>query len=169
MQEPNWVRCALCSGALSGRCTRVVPHVIEYKTRKIRPSHRGTLTGKVPLRAGKGMVPFESGLERDTLLWLRDEPGLTSIKAQPFTVKGWIDGLYAWYTPDLLVTFAPVPKMVAMLGFQERTIVEVKPASLADDQDVLLKLCLARRATGIAVVLVSDFNLAEMEGCAYVH
>lgn len=169
MQETNWVQCALCSIAISGRCTRVVPHIVEYKTRRIRPSHRGTLTGKVPLRAGKGMVPFESGLERDTLLWLRDEPGLASIKAQPFTIKGWIDGRYTWYTPDLLVTFAPVPEMVARLGFLDRTIVEVKPAALAGHDEVLLKLCLARKATGIAVVLVSDFDLEEVEEWAYVH
>jgi hypothetical protein len=108
---------------------------------------------------GIGSVGYESGLERDVLLWIRPCAGLADVITQPFTVAGWICGSYRRYTPDYLVTHPEAHPHLRRLGFGPRTIIEVKPSAFAKDVEVLQKLCLARLVTGLPVVVITELDL----------
>ncbi len=68
--------------------------------------HRRSCTGTVPTPKGGGLVPFESLLEGDLIMWAAEDPDVVEIRAQPETFR-WVDsatGRRRRYTPDLLVT-----------------------------------------------------------------
>jgi hypothetical protein len=120
---------------------------------------------------GIGSVEYESGLERDFLLWIGGNSRLTDVASQPFTVGGWIGGSYRRYTPDYLVVMSRAPPELRSLGFESRTVVEVKPAAFAKDVEVQQKLCLVRAVTGLPVVVVTerDINMPLSVEVNHVH
>lgn len=132
---------------------------VHWGARRIPPSRGRHMTGRYPLGAGRGGVPFESRLECLTLSWLAGFPALQTIEAQPVTIRGPIAGRIRAYTPDFLVTFAEVSAPLAALGFGLRTIVEVKPSAYRWDPLVEAKLGATRTAIGLPVVLITELNL----------
>jgi hypothetical protein len=101
--------------------------------RRIPLSRRSHITGWHPVRPGHGAVPFESSLERDAITWLTHWSGFHRVVAQPITVEYLrADGRRAHYTPDLWVTFDPLPGELQTLGFDTETYIEVKYAEEAN-------------------------------------
>ena len=146
---------------------------INWGARRIRPTRGRHLTGRYPLGDGKPAVPYESGLERDSIAWLLGFSGLNDIASQPVTVVARVNGKRLVYTPDLLVDYTVPPPLLAEHGFGERTFVEVKPLRYARNEEVLLKLAVLRIALQLPVALLTEqFHLIpmqQMEGSRHVH
>lgn len=151
--------CALCKYVYMESCGDVVPGKLLPARRKVKPSHGRKLTGRVPLLYGRGMVPFESNLEKETIHWIRDVPGLISIQAQPFTVSGSIRRIPRTYTPDYLVEFSRTPPALAALGFGRKTVLEVKPLKYTGDELTRLKLCLCRKVTKLPTIFITEHHV----------
>ena len=154
----------------------VESHGVMEVQRKIKPSHGKNITGRFPmLYCDSGRtesIPCESRLERSFLEWVQLTNSVRRVTAQPFRVTGYIRKTWREYTPDFRIEFARVPRALRNKGFGPTTIVEVKPKAHTTDQDVLLKLCLLRLATGLPAVLVNEEMIStpiEQMGVRIVH
>ncbi len=106
------------------------------------------------------MVPFESALERDFLTFIARMPGLVRVSAQPFTLTWFDGGKKRRYTPDFEVLFKSVPSELALAGFAETTVIEVKYAAdyQADTENIERRLRAVTEEKGVPAVL-ADENL----------
>ena len=127
--------------------------------RRIPRSHGCHITGWHPVRPGHEAVPFESGLERDTVTWLTQWSGFQAIVAQPITLRyAHPNGYFSRYTPDYRVTYTTLPDELQALGFRLETYIEVKYAAEASDraQHLTLLSDVIRRQTGRPLVILTE-------------
>ncbi len=152
------LRAVLAAAPVPDRCQiRRIEH-----DRRVIPISRGRhVRGWHPIRPDHPPVAFESKLECKLLTALARFTELQSVVSQPVTVSYTVQGTAYRYTPDFLVEFASVPKVLVRLGFARRTFVEVKPLSRALHVEATLRrqFPVLRRAMQTAVILITDWDL----------
>jgi len=111
-------------------------------------------------------VPVESDLEAEAVAFFTQQPDLAAIHSQPFTINYSDHGAPRRYTPDLLVVFNRLSRVLVQLGFQRWTVVEVKAASLLDAnrEDIARRLAAVRTLLGFATVLLTERELGQVGG-----
>jgi hypothetical protein len=132
---------------------------IEWGARKIPTSHGRHVTGMYPIGLNHDSVPFESKLERDFVALAASCRGFRSIVAQPVTVTARLYGALIEYTPDYLVTIDPLPPRLHRMGFELRTLVEVKPAKFVDQEKLATKFAMLLQAVNLPCALMRESEI----------
>lgn len=137
---------------------------IRWPGRTIPLSHGRHLCGRLAIDSHPILVDFESQLERDAIDCLARQPNLVAIATQPFRITFFEEGHRHRYTPDILVGFSFVPRLLARLGFARWTAVEVKPVQFAVLHAEALRVSLeaVRRMLGLAAVCLTEIDLARL-------
>jgi len=131
--------------------------------RTIPLSRRSHVTGFHPVKAGHGMVPFESTLERDFLSLIANWPCFHTVVAQPITVP-WFDGnRWRRYTPDFRLELMQVPNHLAELGYAAVTFIEVKYADdfEKDKEAIQARLDAVRTATDQPAIIANEHFIRQ--------
>ncbi len=133
-------------------------NAISWKTRRIPMSYGRHCPGQTTLPARSCVVPYESQLERQAIVFLAHCRGFQFISSQPFTIHFIEDGKRRRYTPDLLAVFDPVSDVLQRLGFSHWTAIEIKPsARFVGEADAIRKrLQEVTRITGFAAVCLTE-------------
>lgn len=132
---------------------------VEWGARKIPTSHGRHVTGRFPMGPGDDSIPYESRLERDFIALGVSCPGFRAISAQPVTVTARVGTIIVEYTPDFLLSLARVPKCLQLLGFENRTFVEVKPAKFVNHQKLRMKFLVLRKALNLPCILMRESEI----------
>jgi hypothetical protein len=139
---------------------------VQPEARKIRPSRFGRLHGQHPIIQGHPPVAFESGLECRFLDCVVVASSFESIRSQPVTIHYRVSGCSrpGRYTPDFQLKMS-APIAVCGVQLQRRCFVEVKPLSVALEQESQLrhKFSAVLLAMSVSVVLITDADL-DMTG-----
>lgn len=139
---------------------------IRWSLRDIPLSHGKHVCGRVAWTPPPQSVPVESDLEAQAVAFFSQQPDLVAIHAQPFTINYSDHGAPRRYTPDLLLVYNRLSRVLVQLGFQRWTVVEVKAASLLDAnrEDIARRLAAVRALLGFATVLLTERELGQMGG-----
>ena len=139
---------------------------IRWSLREIPLSYGKHVCGRVAWTPPPQSVPVESDLEAQAVAFFTQQPDLAAIHAQPFTITYSDHGAPRRYTPDLLLVYNRLSRVLVQLGFQRWTVVEVKAASLLDAnrEDITRRLAAVRALLGFATVLLSERELGQMGG-----
>ena len=139
---------------------------IRWSLRDIPLSHGKHVCGRVAWTPPPQSVPVESDLEAEAVAFFTQQPDLAAIHAQPFTINYSDHGAPRRYTPDLLVVFNRLSRVLVQLGFQRWTVVEVKAASLLDAnrEDITRRLAAVHALLGFATVLLTERELGQAGG-----
>ena len=145
------------------------PVIIEGilpEARRIPLSYGRHMPGWHPVRRCHPPVPVESRLEARVVSTLADVADVQKIQAQPVTIVYRLDGRIHRYTPDFLITLTQIPEPLEKLGFGKQTYLEVKPQrrALQAEHRLRHKFAALRQATGLPVVLVTDWDLPPRAG-----
>lgn len=136
---------------------------VMWSARRIPLSYANHSPGLVPWTPPPQSVPVESQLEARALKFVLRHPDLRAVHAQPFTLRYEDDGVLHQYTPDLLVVFDQVPRVLRRLGFHRWTVLEVKPHELCG-RAVDARLDAVHNHLGLATVALTDRDLDREEG-----
>lgn len=152
--------------ALSEPAASTKDAAIHWSLRDIPLSHGKHVCGRVAWTPPPQSVPVESDLEAEAVAFFTQQPDLAAIHAQPFTINYSDHGAPRRYTPDLLVVFNRLSRVLVQLGFQRWTVVEVKAASLLDAnrEDIARRLAAVRTLLGFATVLLTERELGQVGG-----
>lgn len=102
---------------------------MKEPARKIKASHKMSFRGKFPSRKNKSSIHWESLLERDYIKVLEYDNQVEKYTSQPVEIEYKYKGKKRRYYPDFLVN----------LTTGEDFLVEVKPRSKLEDEEVILK------------------------------
>jgi hypothetical protein len=136
---------------------------VLWSARSIPLSYAKHSPGLVPWTPPPQTVPVESQLEARALKFVLSHPGVRAVHAQPFTLPFDDDGEPAHYTPDLLVVFDHVPRVLRRMGFDRWTVIEVKPARLCG-RAVDVRLAAVHAQLGLRAVALSERDIVGGEG-----
>ena len=95
--------------------------------RHIPPKHR-SLSGHVATAKTIGSQAFESSLERDFLLMLEYDRGISRFASQPITLRWRENGRVRQYTPDILAEYTS--NMMESHPYLKPTLFEIKPEAI---------------------------------------
>ena len=139
---------------------------IRWSLRDIPLSHGKHVCGRVAWTPPPQSVPIESDLEAQAVAFFSQQSDLAAIHAQPFTITYSDQGSPRRYTPDLLIVYNRLSRVLVQLGFQRWTVVEVKAASLLDTnhEDITRRLAAVRALLGFATVLLTERELGQVGG-----
>lgn len=133
--------------------------------RRIPPSHGNHWTGRYPMANRGGSIPYESGNELNFFRLIDSYDEVEEVWSQAPTIACFCDcGERHIYTVDAGVrcrSEAEVPVELKALGFEEITLVEIKPENEVTPR-VLLKLQLLAKYTGLKTVLITDVQLQQL-------
>lgn len=116
--------------------------------RKIPKSYRA-VTGRFPSKRNRGVVYYESKLERDFFLKLEFDNSVDSYEEQPVKIPGEVKGRDVVYTLDCKVNYR---------GNRRSLLAELKYQQELDDESEKLEIKLAR-ATEYAAENQMDFDV----------
>lgn len=126
---------------------------VAWGERRVPLSYGRHHTGRISTFVGQPLLRTESHLERLALQHFAGLPGCRALLTQPLTIRFDFRGTQRRYTPDLLVLLDPVPIDLARAGFDQLTLVEVKPVRARMDIELwTARACALRDALGLALV-----------------
>lgn len=136
-------------------------HHVAWSTRKIPLSYSKHVTGRYSAGPGHPPVPFESLLEREVIVALLGLPWTEQVLGQPLTVSYSVSRTQRTYTPDILVRLRYVPPALSALGWENSTLIEVKPSAVRDRcaSRIRFKLRVAELATRLPGICVAEEDI----------
>lgn len=132
---------------------------VAWGERRIPLSHGWHHGGRVSAFPGEPLLRTESHLERSALQHFAGLPGCRALLTQPLTIRFDFRGTRRRYTPDLLVLLDPVPVDLSRAGFDQLTLIEVKPPRARMDVELwAARACALRDALGLSLVRFPFFG-----------
>jgi len=107
---------------------------IAWGERRIPLSKGRHHGGYVSLYPMQPVLRYESDEERRALKHLASLKESAAVATQPLTVRFKFNEKLRHYTPDALIVLTVVPAHLARAGFDQFTLVEVKPLDVPEDQ-----------------------------------
>lgn len=136
---------------------------VRWSARDIPLSHARHICGRVAWTPPPQSIPVESRQEAFALAFLLAQPDLVAVQAQPFTLSYMDGGEPRRYTPDFLVIYDRLSRVLTHLGFGLWTVVEVKPVARLQDEGphILRRLEVIHATLGFAAVCLTEREMGE--------